>query len=466
MDWTPQLMPARSAATAIALVTAAAWASLGLGLGPATGSAVVGLAAAAALALVVLPARSRGQADARVQAATAAAWEAAHGTPPPSAEQTEEPSARLIGLLASVADTSRATRAELDGSRRLLAAVLDALDGPVMVVTSDGVTSRANAAARAFAGDRDIEGRRLEDVFTSGEVIEAHQRAASGERAEVQIRVPARVGGTGPRLWDATATPIGDGMVVLELRDVTALATATSLKTDFVANASHELRTPLASIKAAIETLQDAGPDDAAMSARLLRMIAENAQRLEELTRDLLDLSRLESPDAAVEMRPVRASDLAADLASTFEGVCAERQLTLAFELSPEVERLRTDPRLLGLILRNLIENSTKFAYEGTTVRVAAEPTGAEGVRWRVIDEGIGIPLGQQQRVFERFYQVDMSRAGGQERRGTGLGLAIVKHAVRALRGTIRVDSVWKQGTTMTVDLPRCVEREVGRPGE
>ena len=89
-------------------------------------------------------------------------------------------------------------------------------------------------------------------------------------------------------------------------------------------------------------------------------------------------------------------------------------------------------------------------------MRVVAERAerAEEGVRLRVIDEGLGIPLDQQPRIFERFYQVDPSRDGFASRRGTGLGLAIVKHAVKALGGTIRMESVWKQGTEMIVELP------------
>jgi signal transduction histidine kinase len=83
---------------------------------------------------------------------------------------------------------------------------------------------------------------------------------------------------------------------------------------------------------------------------------------------------------------------------------------------------------------------------------------GLAGVRLEVIDRGVGIPLDQQQRVFERYYQVDAARTPGQPRRGTGLGLAIVKHAVRRLGGTVRVQSLWQQGTTMIVELPGCVE--------
>ena len=104
-------------------------------------------------------------------------------------------------------------------------------------------------------------------------------------------------------------------------------------------------------------------------------------------------------------------------------------------------------------MLKNLIDNAIKFAFPRTPVRTEARRVG-DLVRFRVTDQGAGIPINQQHRVFERFFQVDPARTGFQHRRGTGLGLAIVKHAVKALGGAISVESVWKQGTTMTVDLP------------
>ena len=115
--------------------------------------------------------------------------------------------------------------------------------------------------------------------------------------------------------------------------------------------------------------------------------------------------------------------------------------------------------------------HSCRFAHEGSTIRVVAEavapvePGARATLRLRVIDRGIGIPLDQQSRIFERFYQVDPARSG--KRRGTGLGLSIVKHAARALGGRVDVESVWGQGTTMTVELPGAVigEREGGSTG-
>jgi signal transduction histidine kinase len=240
---------------------------------------------------------------------------------------------------------------------------------------------------------------------------------------------------------------------MMTLRDVTELAQAIYLKTDFVANASHELRTPLSSIRAATETLADGAWEDAPMRERLTSVIAGNVQRLEEMVRDLLDLSRLDSPDAPVAREEVSLVELAEAMRETFTGVCAERKLTLETRLGAGLDVIVSDRKLLTTIVRNLIDNATKFAYEQTTVNVTIERAGSV-VRISVSDQGVGIPLGHQQRIFERFYQVDPSRAGFAVRRGTGLGLAIVKHAVKALGGTIGVESVWKQGTTMTVEVP------------
>lgn len=199
------------------------------------------------------------------------------------------------------------------------------------------------------------------------------------------------------------------------------------------------------------------------MRARLSEMIATNVGRLEDLVRDLLDLSRLESPDQTPQTSPVRASEVASGLRELFAPALEARGLTLRFDLDPALERMDTDPRLLQIILRNLVENSTKFAFDRTEIVVTGRALRPREGRprgdavWTVTDRGIGIPIEHQQRIFERFFQVDGARSGEPTKRGTGLGLAIVKHAVRTLGGSIDVESVWKKGTTMTVKLPACV---------
>jgi two-component system phosphate regulon sensor histidine kinase PhoR len=259
--------------------------------------------------------------------------------------------------------------------------------------------------------------------------------------------------------------------VVLALRDVTELAGALQARTDFVANASHELRTPVAAIRLAMETL--ASSDDPALRARLVQMVTSQVSRLEELARDLLDLSRVESAEAPAQRTPLSPAELAAELAELFAPAADRRGVRLEFALDPGLEGMLADRGLLRRVLENLIDNAIKFARESTAVRVVGtvqparvpRPGGMDDARFEVRDRGLGIPLSQQQRVFERFYQVDEARSAAGPGRGTGLGLSIVKHAARKMGGLVRVESVWKQGTTMVVDLPACVPGRGGAAG-
>ncbi|MFO0830934.1 MAG: ATP-binding protein [Phycisphaerales bacterium] len=341
-----------------------------------------------------------------------------------------------------------------------LRAVFDATPGPTLATDRAGVVVACNRAVESVTARRPAEvlGRPLEQLFTQAEVIRLHAGALGGEAGVAEVNL---VRDGAPRIFQVLCAPVrlGQGAggpangVVVAMRDVTDLARAVHLKTDFVANASHELRTPLSTIRLSVETLEDGAWEDGPMRARLTQVIRSNVQRLQELVEDLLDLSRLESPDVPVSREQFPFAGIADTLVGDFQQVCAERHLTLQFAVEPGAAQLHTDRRLLTLILKNLVDNATKFAYEGTAVRVEAERTGA-GVRFRVVDQGLGIPLDQQARIFERFYQVDPSRTGMSSRRGTGLGLAIVKHAVKGLGGSVRVESVWKQGTTMIVEVP------------
>lgn len=389
----------------------------------------------------------------------------------PDRGQLDIARAELARARAEVPTLLAAHRVDLANAQ----ALLDSLADPVLATDPAGWVIRWNRAAAIFfdrPGDQ-LAGLGIDELFSQAEVLGMHAVAAAGTTRQGQVKV-ARQGVN--RIFQVLATPASLDLgptkgslasaVVLTLRDVTDLATAVQLKTDFVANASHELRTPLASIRAAVETMAE--PDaDPAMMGRFVQMIATNVGRLEELTRDLVDLSRLESPEAPVEIGPVSVVEMLEGLRAVFEPVCVERKLVIDYDLPPELVVIESDPRALTLIFKNLLENATKFAYEGTSVRVVGrvvpgERDGRAGASFEVIDSGIGIPLSHQPRIFERFYQSDSARSGGAQRRGTGLGLAIVKHAVKSLGGTVSVSSVWKQGTTMTVELPRCVGRVEG----
>ncbi|MEX0876886.1 MAG: ATP-binding protein [Phycisphaerales bacterium] len=356
----------------------------------------------------------------------------------------------------------------------LLRGVINAADIPILATDEEGVLAHTNARSRAVLGiSASMLGRRFDELMTQGVLHELESLARQGEAGHARAGVPIR---GEMRDFDVSAdpVPISKGAVIA-FRDITELSRAMTLKADFAANASHELRTPIASIKAAAETLMGPARSDEAMSGRLIEMISNNANRLEMLACDLLDLSRLEAEDQPAEIDDVDLGDLIEKVIADFTPAAERRRLTIVAEIEPGLETVRTDAGLMMLILRNLVQNATKFAREGTVVRIAAQRQrvgvdraapvpagldGASGVSLRVIDKGIGIPLAHQQRVFERFYQVDEARTGSGARRGTGLGLAIVKHAARRLGGTVMLESVYQTGTTMIVDLPRCADAE------
>lgn len=348
-----------------------------------------------------------------------------------------------------------------------LRAVIDAGDDIDLVFDASGTVILANRGANEFFATtpKPLAGRSIEDLFIQTEILDLFAAAVQGRtrRSEVRITRPE-----GRRIFHALAAPIDltrdeametrkERRVYLSLEDVSDYQSAIQARTDFVASLSHELRTPLASIKGALETMHEAVHDDPAMTLRLVQMIATNTDRLEALTADVLRLSRLEAEETRAEITDVETAPILESLVTLLEPMCAERGLVITIEVPPELAVIRTDAHLFELILKNLLENASKFAFEATTIKLRAERVENATSRWSVADEGMGIPINQQQRIFERFYQVDAARTGGPKRRGTGLGLAIVKNAVTALEGTIRVESVWKQGTTMIVELPGSV---------
>lgn len=365
----------------------------------------------------------------------------------------------------------------------LLRSVIDAADIPILATDEHGCIAHTNRRAHDVLGiTSSADGRRFDEMMTQQALHDLEIFARQGEPGHARLALPVH---GELRDFDVSADPVVVSKgAVLTFRDITELSRAVTLKADFVANASHELRTPIASIKAATETLAGPARGDERMSNRLIEIISNNATRLEMLAADLLDLSKLESDDQPTTMVYVHLKDLIEKIAHEHAPALDRRQLKLVIDLEDthddqhgqvpdDIDLIQTDPALLELILRNLIQNATKFAHDGTTIRVIATravvlgeraiaiPSSLDlpmGLVIRVIDKGIGIPLSHQQRIFERFYQVDDARTGSGAKRGTGLGLAIVKHATRRLGGSVHLESVYQVGTTMIVELPRCVD--------
>jgi two-component system phosphate regulon sensor histidine kinase PhoR len=240
------------------------------------------------------------------------------------------------------------------------------------------------------------------------------------------------------------------------------------MKTDFVANACHELRTPIAAIKIAFETLRDVYREDPAQAERCLRIIDGHMTRLEEMLRDLLDLSRVESAQMKPYLRELSSEDIFVPIKSALGAVAREKGVELHFVEHDEDNApilFAGDERLLNLVLKNLVENSIKFTPPSGSVTVSVTRGDGDEIDFTVSDSGSGIPQEHIDRVFERFYQVDPARSGSAGR-GTGLGLAIVKHAVHAMGGTVQLRSTVGRGTVVMFNLPqdRAATATAGQP--
>jgi two-component system phosphate regulon sensor histidine kinase PhoR len=248
------------------------------------------------------------------------------------------------------------------------------------------------------------------------------------------------------------AFPLADrgptGRIVVTVTDITQRRRLEVLRRDFVANASHELKTPVAAVRALAETMLTALPDDPDAGRRFAERIGREAERLDVLVRDLLDLSRVER--GTLDVEPVDLVGLAKEVAGGYTDLAEERRVKLRTELQPDVS-VRGDRAQLGLLLSNLLDNALRHTPARGSVCVRLDTVEGRAVV-QVADTGEGIPAGELPRVFERFYRVDKART--RRTGGTGLGLAIVRHVAEAHGGTVRVDSELGRGSTFTVTLP------------
>ncbi len=352
---------------------------------------------------------------------------------------------QALDLLAtSLRDSLRDLRSERD----LLRGILASMQEGVLVVDEDDHLVHVNPAVRAtlLLGEEAI-GRPLIEVIRNADLVEMLDRARKGA---APAAVELELGGFKPRRLLAHASPLPDrpGDMLIVLVDVTNLRKLESIRKDFVANASHELRTPVASIRSAAETLRSA-LDDPESAMGFVEILERNAERLQQLVEDLLDLSRIESREFSLRYETV-------DLASFLDHVLPlhqdrfDRKRMPVVRGIPEGTTVRADRRALEMILSNLLDNAVKYCPEGTPVRIEAEVTGGR-VRLSVADHGPGIPPQHLPRLFERFYRVDAGRS--RDLGGTGLGLAIVKHLAEAMEGSVGVESEPGQGTRFSVTL-------------
>jgi len=399
------------------------------------------LATAVALAVVVLLSRAvTGPIGALTRSAETVAGGGSARFEPGGPDETR----RLGDALRTMSDRITGERHHAESERDRLAVLIDELGDAIVIADADGDIERANRAATDLFG-APLPGRRLMDVVRDHETIDAIASAGSDADSVAHIERTDP-----PRFQRVVARRLADGELLLVIQDLTNLRRLQTVRRDFVANVSHELRTPLASLKAMAETLEAGAIDDHDAARDFVRRMGTEIDDLARLVEELLLIGRLESGQPVVAPTVVSA---AAPLEGARErlGPLAERaQVRLVVDRPERVPMVVADPERIGQVFANLVHNATKHTPTGGEIRLSAAPDG-KVVVFTVRDTGDGIAAADVDRIFERFYKSDRSRADG----GSGLGLAIVRGLARRNGGDVHLESRPGSGSRFEVILPR-----------
>jgi two-component system phosphate regulon sensor histidine kinase PhoR len=379
--------------------------------------------------------------------------------------------AEWSGTFQAIESTSQRLQQSLSGvqeERRELEALLDSMQDAVVAVDAAGRIQWANqamqrllagvSASGATAASAVRVGFALVQTVRDPEVL-ACVKAALDERVVCERRTTSLAPG---RIFEVNASPMPAGGAVAVLHDITRIEEVERTQRDFVANVSHELRTPLTSISGYVETLLDHEAALSPVGREFLATILKNATRMSRLTEDLLTMARVESREAVLHPRPVRADVLVRDAVAAMCGMVQDAEAVLEIGETTGAE-VFADTDSMVQVLGNLIENGIKYGQakdaQRSRVVVSAREIAGDGedevaaVEFSVRDFGAGIASEHLTRIFERFYRVDKARS--RESGGTGLGLAIARHMVEMQGGTIRAESELGAGSEFLVRLPQ-----------
>ena len=322
-----------------------------------------------------------------------------------------------------------------------VAAVLSVLRSSALVLGPDDSVLKASAPAHAMGL---VRGSDLGVV----ELLDLVRQV----RRDGQIResdLVLRHGRGRTRQVAARVAPLGSRLILVLVEDRTRERRVETIRRDFVVNVSHELKTPVGALTLLSEAVDEAAEDPEAVHRFSQRMRTES-ERLTRLVQQIIELSRLQGDDPLDDADPVSVEILAERAIDRVKVDATDKDVELGFAGDGGLAVLGNEEELVAA-LGNLIENAIAYSPEGTRVTVSARARG-DAVDIVVTDQGGGIPSAELDRIFERFYRVDPSRA--RSTGGTGLGLSIVKHVAATHGGEVSVWSVEGEGSAFTLSLP------------
>lgn len=384
-------------------------------------------------------------------------------TLPISRENELQALIRRFGLMAEALREFKNSDVEaLQAEQRRLQTVLDSIDDGLLILDMRGSLEHVNPVARRQLGlAGDATGRRPGAVLGEPDIDQQVSQVLAGQAQENLARdLAVEVAGE-QRLLSFSITPVSrsggpiQGAVIV-LRDVTEQRAFERVRNEFVLRASHELRTPITGMQMGFGLLSERleFPPES-READLVRTVEEEMQRLLALVTDLLDFSRYQSGLQRLDLQTCDIADLLDQVCQRFQAPAAEAGVGLHVAAADDLPPLCLDPLQIGRVLDNLLGNALRHSKAGGDIRLWAGREG-EHVVVSVADEGDGIPLSQQGRIFEPFVQVS-DRKGG-----AGLGLALCREILQLHAGRIAVESRPGSGARFHFALPLSRPRPAG----
>lgn len=343
----------------------------------------------------------------------------------------------------------RDTLSEVENERNKLSTLFLHMTDGVVAFSPAGLVIHSNPAASQMLSRSMDPTTSFQDLFAEDAAFDQILTLKRPQYLETQKTVGERELELFMAPYSADQAP---GGVMVVIHDVTEQRRSEQARREFVANVSHELRTPLTNIKSYAETVIAAGDElPPELHNNFMGVIVSEADRMTRIVQDLLTLSKIDY--GKMEMNVSRFSFSKA-VRSVYEAVALNAEShghTLTFSCEENMPDVDGDRERIEQVIMNIVSNAIKYTPDGGKIAITAATSG-RNVFVRISDNGIGIPEKDLPRLFERFYRVDKARS--RESGGTGLGLSIAKEILNQHRGDIRIESVYGEGTDVTITLP------------
>ena len=329
--------------------------------------------------------------------------------------------------------------------------LINEIEDYILFINSFNAISAANKAAKSFYGD--IIGKNLSSFLRAPDLLDKIEKCRDkrvNEYLEFEINLPTY------SFFRLTIVPLSQKNVLIVVKDYTDVKKSEQLRSDFVANVSHELKTPLVSIKGFLETISNSAKDDPKAQEKFIKIMQEQANKMEILILDLMSLSRIEmqehiQPDGKVDMK-----EIISNIQNIPNKILSNKNININFKIEDNLPFVRGDYDKLSEVVQNIYDNAIKYTKENTTIDILLKSNPEKfsngSVFLSIKDEGIGIAKEEIHRVTERFYR--SANAKKNMIQGTGLGLAIVKHIVNQHRGELEINSRLNEGSEFIIHLP------------